>query len=253
MGFKTPRQCLVALLLCALGQPAGVHAQSSLPTPSQPASETLEYSIEWRLITAGIAKLNLVGSHITLKLESSGLVSKLYRVDDVYQTNYDPGFCVTSLELQSQEGRRKRETHVTYDRNRNKADYLERDLVKNAVVKQDQIDIPHCVYDVAGALHALRGARIDVGKSMELPVSDGKKSAAVRVEAQEREELKIKDKPVKTVRYEVFLFNGVIYPRKARLLLWLTDDARKLPVQIRVRMNFPVGTITLTLDKEEHT
>src|SRR5947209_88843 len=99
MSFKTPRQLLLALLLFAVCEPAGVHAQSPSPSTAQPASESLEYSIEWRLITAGIAKLNLAGSHITLKLESSGLVSKLYRVDDVYQSNYDPGFCVTSLEL----------------------------------------------------------------------------------------------------------------------------------------------------------
>jgi hypothetical protein len=33
--------------------------------------------------------------------------------------------------------------------------------------------------------------------------------------------------------------------------LWLTDDRRRLPVQIKVRMTFTVGTITMTLDKHE--
>jgi hypothetical protein len=33
--------------------------------------------------------------------------------------------------------------------------------------------------------------------------------------------------------------------------VWLTDDRRKLPVQIRVRMQFAIGTITLQLEKHE--
>jgi hypothetical protein len=36
------------------------------------------------------------------------------------------------------------------------------------------------------------------------------------------------------------------------MLIWLTDDARHLPVQIRIRMQLVIGTITLSLDKEQH-
>ncbi len=41
----------------------------------------------------------------------------------------------------------------------------------------------------------------------------------------------------------------MLYRRPAHLNVWLTDDARKLPVQIRVRMPITVGTITLQLVK----
>ena len=47
------------------------------------------------------------------------------------------------------------------------------------------------------------------------------------------------------------LFNGVIFRRKARLFVWVTDDARRLPVQIRVQMPLLWGTVTLRLEKEE--
>ena len=46
--------------------------------------------------------------------------------------------------------------------------------------------------------------------------------------------------------------NGVVYTRKGDVWLWLTDDARRLPVQIRLRTTFPISTVTLTLEKEEH-
>lgn len=261
LGFQPPRQLLVALLAVCLLTPSPAFQTPTQPPPPAPAgAETLRYSIEWRLITAGTANIKLEpvanpagGSQLTLKLESAGLVNKLYRVEDNYLSQYEPGLCATSLLLDAQEGRRKRDTKVTYDRTRNKADYLERDLIKNTTVKQVEIDTPHCVQDIAGALFALRRSRIDIGKSAEFPVSDGKKFAMIKVESQEREEVKVKERIYKTIRYEAFLFNNVMFVRKASLHVWLTDDARKLPVQIRIRMNFPIGTITLTLDKEEHS
>ncbi len=56
----------------------------------------------------------------------------------------------------------------------------------------------------------------------------------------------------KTMRYEANMLNGVIYSRKGRAFVWLTNDSRHLPVQIRLRMQFPIGTVTLQLAKEEH-
>ena len=55
----------------------------------------------------------------------------------------------------------------------------------------------------------------------------------------------------KTMRYEVYLFNNVLYKRPAHLNVWLSDDRRRLPVQIRVRMTFTIGTINLQLEKHE--
>jgi hypothetical protein len=72
-----------------------------------------------------------------------------------------------------------------------------------------------------------------------------------RVEAQQREQVRTPAGSFRTVRYEAFLFNNVLYSRSGRLNLWLTDDQRKVPVQIRARMQFTIGTITLQLEKEE--
>ena len=55
------------------------------------------------------------------------------------------------------------------------------------------------------------------------------------------------------VRYEAFVFNGVLFKKSAKLEIWITDDQRTLPVQLRARMPFPIGTITFQLEKEERT
>jgi hypothetical protein len=263
-GFVPPRR-LIAALVFVVTAPSGGLSQDgdggSHPALLPPKTETFYYSVEWRLINAGSAKLTVTPSgtpqypslHSQLDINSGGLVSKLYKVEDKYFGNYDYGFCAISSQMTSVEGRRRRETRITYDRTRNKAEYLERDLVKNSTVHAGEIDIPHCVHDVIGGLLAMRNLHLDPGKATDMPISDGKKSASVRIEAQEREDVKINNQVHKTIRYEAFLFNNVLYSRSARLFIWLTDDAKKTPVQIRVRMNFPIGTVTLSLDKIEQS
>ncbi len=259
-GFVSPRQLiatLAALSIAPLGGRSQDGEASRHSASSPPVSETLHYTVEWRLVTAGAVKMRITPSessavHSELDLESSGLVAKLYKLEDKYFGNYDPGFCAIDSQMIALEGKRRRESKVTYDAARNKAVYLERDLNKDSTVRAGEIDIPHCVYDLVGGLLAMRSMRIEVGKSVEIPTSDGKKFALVRVEAQEREDVRINNQVHKTVRYEAFVFNNVLYARKnARLFVWLTDDAQKTPVQIRVRMNFPIGTITASLDKIE--
>jgi len=222
-----------------------------------PAHETLSYGIEWRLIYAGNARLSLDqkmgGWESKLHIESAGLVSKLYKLDDSDQVELNDQFCTTATSLDAFERSRHRETKVTYDIARGKASYVERDLLKNAVSKTAETDIPACVNDIIGAIYKLRTMKLEPGQNVQLPLSDGKKSVTARVEVQQREQLKTKAGTFNTIRCEAFVFNGVLFARKAELMVWLTDDARRIPVQIRARLNFPVGSITLSLEKEEHS
>ena len=215
-------------------------------------TERLTFDAEWRLIHAGTVTVSTQNTHADLKMESAGMVASLFKVHDTYSADFDNGFCATSTVMDSLEGKRHHEAKATFDRTRNHATYLERDLIKDIVIHMNEVDTPNCVHEVIGALLAMRGMPLEPGRSVEVPVSDGRKSALVKIEAQEREEVKTALGAFKTVRVEAFLLNGVIYTRKGRLQLWVTDDARHLPVQIRLRMNFPVGTVTLGLVKEEH-
>jgi len=239
---------LVALGICLL--PAG--AQNT----GLPEKETFSYTIEWRLITAGRAKIQWQavpsdGAQVNLHIESAGLVSKLYRVDDNYSTSLGAGLCAQQAFMTIKEGSRDRETRITFDYANHKADYLEQDRVKNAVVLAKETEIPPCVHDVVGGLFLLRTLNLEPGQSVQLPMTDGKKSVSAKVEAQQREDVKTPAGTFKTIRYEAHLFNNVLYRRPAHLYIWLTDDRRKLPVQIRARLQFTIGTITLQMEKHE--
>ena len=232
---------------------------ASRPAFTIPAKETLTYSVEWRLIHAGNLRLEWERTtdsatpryQAKLSLESVGLVSRLFKVQDLYTSQMVGPMCAVSSQLTAREGSRHRETAVTFDYARGKASSLEKDLKKNTVAGMQEVDIPACVHDIIGALYRLRTLRLDPGQQAQVPVSDGKKSMLARGEAQEREEIRTPAGVFKTIRYEAFVFNDVLYRRKGRLFVWITDDARRLPVQIRVRMQLHIGTVTLQLDKEE--
>jgi hypothetical protein len=226
---------------------------------TSPAKETLYYSIDWRLFTAGKARVEMTatpqprpGYQVNLHLESTGIVSKLFKVEDDYSANMNSSYCAQTLQMTTHEGSRLRETRIAFDGENRKASYLERDRTRNnAIVNSDEIEIPPCVHDVIGGLFFVRTLNLEPGQSTQIPVSDGKKSVMVKVEAQAREDVKTPEGAFKTIRYEVYLFDNVLYKRSAHVNVWVSDDRRRLPVQIRVRMTFTIGTITLQLEKHE--
>ena len=95
----------------------------------------------------------------------------------------------------------------------------------------------------------LRSAKPEPGATLEWPVSDGKKLISARVDALAREKVKTPAGQFDTIKYEAFLFNGQLYRRRGRLFVWLTDDDRRLPVQLRIQLPFYIGTVTLQLEK----
>src|SRR5437763_733614 len=82
--------------------------------------EVFTYAVEWRLVRAGTAKLSWTASGSgwqgDIHLESSGLVSKLYRVDDNYIVQAEDQLCASTIYMKALEGKRSRETRVGFDR-----------------------------------------------------------------------------------------------------------------------------------------
>lgn len=205
------------------------------------------------MIRAGTVTVESANGHFKMLLESAGIVSSLFKIQDTYTAEYDEPGCAASSMMDSMEGKNHHDTRVTYDRTRNHASFLERDVAKDSIIRETGVDIPNCVLETVGAMKKLRGMKVDPGQSVQLPVSDGRRSAQVKITAEEREDVKVSGTTYHTVRYRADLLNGVVYSRKGRLLVWISDDPRRLPVQIQLRMSFPVGAVTLQLEKEEHS
>jgi hypothetical protein len=232
--------------------PAQQTMQNNFPCP-----EKLSYRVEWHAITAGSATVNMTHRQsdewqTTMDLESAGMVSRLYRVLDKYSVLTTSKFCAISAEMDAQEGKHNKYEKFTVDAARHKVSYYEQDRVKNHD-SRTELDAPSCTYDITGALEELRRLDLQPGKSMTVPVTDGKKIANVRIDAQGKENVSYQGKNVPAIRYEAFVFDNVLYKRKGRLLVWITDDSARLPVLVRMHVAFPVGTVNVQLEKQERS
>jgi len=251
--LQTMRSSLRALLVfCAGFQLSGV-AQSVRPFP---APETLSYRIEWRMVTAGQAKLQLSRVEqdwqLKLDLESAGLVSRLYRIQDIYKVTSNDKFCGVSSAFEAREGKRHVVESQQFDNARHKSTFDFHDLVKN-VQEHHDMDIAPCTHEVLGALESLRQTKVDLGKSVTIPIANGKKMAYARIEAQAKENISVDGKNYSTIRYEAFIFDNVVFRKRGSLLVWLTEDPAHVPVQMRFQMGFPIGNISLELEKEDRS
>lgn len=213
------------------------------------------YRIEWRLITAGNVSVQLSRAgagewQLNMELESAGVVTRLYKVTDKYKVITNQKFCGVKSDLDAEEGKRHKVESLSFDAPNHKVQYSDRDLLKNTS-ENKTLDVPPCTYEIAGALSSLRVLDVPLGKSTTLPITDGKKVAYSKIEAQARENVNINGKNYQTIRYEAFLFDNVLYKRKGRLFIWLTDDAAHVPVQLRIQLGFPVGTVTVELEKQQ--
>jgi hypothetical protein len=227
--------------------------QSASKSSAFPFPEKLSYRIEWRMITAGNASIQLSrdsgsGWQLNLNVQSAGLVTRLYRVEDKYKVITDQKFCGVRSDLDAAEGKRHKIESMSFDSS-HKVRYEDRDVLNNKT-ESNTIDVPPCTYEIAGALASLRTMDLPPGRSATLPITDGKRVAYAKIASQVKESVNIDGKYYAAVRYEAFLFDNVLYKRKGRLFIWLTDDAAHIPLMLQLHFGFPVGRITVELEKQ---
>src|SRR5262245_30965463 len=95
--------------------PADLKPAVEQPVVKPDPMERLTYAVEWRMIHAGSAIIEAQKSRAVLKLQSAGLVSTLFRVNDTYTVDFEDPFCATSSTMDSLEGKRHHEARVVYD------------------------------------------------------------------------------------------------------------------------------------------
>jgi hypothetical protein len=240
---------LLVLLLMAF---AAGNAQG----PHEPFSpgETLTYDVMWTVFRAGevTATLRSTGEgnrnayEVTATARAEGFVSLLFDVNNVFRATSSPQtLCSDGIIKQVNEGRRHKDTHITFDYGRKLALLDERDLNQpQAPPKHAESDIPPCVEDVVTAFYYLRRQPLEVGHNIELPVNDGSKTQRVIVEVQGREKIQTPMGTLDAMRVEPKVFNGLL-KRKGRMLIWFSADERQLP--LRIKAVIAAGPITGTL------
>jgi hypothetical protein len=149
------------------------------------------------------------------------------------------------IEKKIEEGDRKRDIKLEFDLRRKLARLEDRDSSDHTAPKLGQFSIPDCVQDILSAIYYTRTVPFAKGQSFEFPLNDGGKTIQIRVEIQAEEEIVTKLGKFQTIRVEPDLFSGHLFAGKGRMFVWFTNDARRLPVQLRAQIG--LGTIVATL------
>src|SRR6202789_3931969 len=179
VGFVHPARMRAQLL----AKPDTPAAQRTIPvlqpppaTLDYPQHETLTYSVDWRVFTTGTAVFHLdqVGNllKISATADTIGAVNMLFPVIDRFQSSFDVKTgCSTGFDKQTQEGRRKIASDLSFDYAHGKQTRNERNLVKGTAT-HSTANIPACVTDALSALFYTQSQTLTTGQTVYFPLAD---------------------------------------------------------------------------------
>jgi hypothetical protein len=211
------------------------------------------YQAEWRLWTAGTARITVEDAGATMErvtgtADSSGFVNVLYPVHDRFQSVFDRRTgCSQSVNKHTEEGFHKRETLINFNYSRKKS-ILDETNLKNSEVKHVEHDIPDCVTDVLSGIFYVGSQRLQAGDTYLFPLNDGGDTINVQAQVEAREQVKTPAGTFATVRVFHQAASGKLKSR-GQLWIWYTDDTAHTPVQMRARLFW--GTLTFKLLRTE--
>ena len=246
---------LVALLVNAQAQPerpAPLDAPKvSLPLPFK-AGEKLRYEVSFsKLIfggTVGEMQLSVANaehaakeSRLALKAEitTKGLFPKLFglKARNTYSAivgAHDLGLYESHKLIE--EGNNRREQKSVIDREAGRVTFSDRNLAdKSAEAKTKEASSPAWVQDMVSAIYFVRTRSLNAGDVITIPISDAGQVYEIEVAVEAREEVKASAGTFKAVRLNAKVFDGRFIRRSGEMLMWVSDDARRLPVRVRVK------------------
>jgi hypothetical protein len=226
--------------------------QPPVPGFGFPLRQTLTFTVDWRVFTGGIAVFHLEQADDQLKVTATadtvGAVNMLFPVVDRFQSSMDTRTgCSGGFSKQTQEGRRKVTTDLTFDYHAGKQTQTDKNLVKTTQ-KTQTASIPACVTDSLSAIFYAASQQLAVGQNFGFPLADAMRTVTVTMKVEAKEEIKTPAGTFQTIRVQPTAEEGVVKNR-GNIWIWYTDDARHMPVQIRARLFW--GTITFHLQSVE--
>jgi hypothetical protein len=248
------KRTIYQTLLCAPIFAAIALAQQfpQLPPPRPgytfPQKQTLTYSVDWRVFSAGTATVHFEdmgdNERIMATAETAGAIDLLFHASDHFQSSFDRAKgCTLEFNKQTLEGRRQINSTLKLDYTQSKSILDEKNLVTGQS-KHVESAIPGCMTDLLTGIFYASSQLMEVGHNFTLPVVDAMHNVPVTMKVEGREEIKTPLGNFKTIRVQPTADAGVVKNR-GNIWVWYTDDDRHLPVQMRARLFW--GTITFRL------
>jgi hypothetical protein len=215
------------------------------PLASTPlVTEMFDYTLSWVGMEVGSAKLQISCDDRGIKIFSQALandwVSKIYRVNNVIDSTLNSEGYPIHYTLKLNQGKQTRDREVFFDHKKG--------LIKSIDKKKNQKNIFRMTkkcYDPLSAFYELRQRDIAVGTTEVIPIFDNEKFYQAHVEILRKERIETDYGQFETIVVHPRLEAGGFFVTKADVLIWLTNDEKKIPVKVRAKI--VLGTVTAYL------
>src|SRR5262249_37611711 len=135
-----------------------------------------------------------------------------------------------------EEGSNRREQKSVIDRETGRVTFTERNLAdKKAEPKVKETTAPTWVQDMLSATYFVRTQPLNEGDVIQIPISDLGEVYHIEVIVEKREEVKVDAGKFNAIRLNAKVFDGRYIRRSGEMLLWISDDARRLPARARIK------------------
>ena len=231
---------------------AAATPKTERPVPFR-AGEVLTYDVSWSsYVTAGTATFTVkekkpsFGStayYVIAEGKPTPLLSKLYSIYYKADSLLDAYSLLPQRgSVYSDENGRKRIKTTSFNQGAKSATYE----VQTATLVKKPVSIAPFTQDALSAIYVLRAIPLKPGGSMAMPVSDSGKMYKVQVKVGSVEPVKTALGTINAVRVSPTITDMAGKPQNTRgLALWISDDARRLPVKMQAEV--AVGSFNLTL------
>ncbi len=260
-NFRFPSLLRWTLAICAvvftapnvIAEPSERPAYNNIRTVNTAfqIGERLQYAISWSgLLDAGTVVMVVKDAktpegknaiQFITTARSRGIVSTFYPVSDTVTSMVDgENLFSIAYVFDQKHGRKKKQRYLFFDQDSHKVTYVSDGTA-------GVFDVPYRVQDALSSLYYIR-TREDIkpGVPLHVDVFDTGKTWSVEIRIHGKERIKTDLGEFDTIKVSTYPKYEGVFQHKGEIIMWLTDDARKVPVLMRSKLSIGsiVGTLT---------
>ena len=210
-----------------------------MPNTAYGFGEKLTFDVGYKFITAGQAVMQIGDKAVTMNgrptydvkfdVRTTSAFDKVFKVRDRYETYIDvDGIFPWRFEQSVREGNYSRDFAANIDQRGNVAKTTE-----------GSFKVPAFIHDILSAFYYTRA--IDLrsmkkGQSFVLKNFYGKQAYDLRVRILGRERVEVPAGTFDCIVVEPLVVEGGLFKNEGRIIVYLTDDDRKIPVKVSTKV-----------------
>lgn len=215
--------------------------------------EKLEYEVGYKFLTAGKGYMRIMPDpimrrgrqcyDIRFQVQSLRSLEFLYKIKNQYRSVVDmKGLFPWEFEQRNREGKYKRDFKAEFDQYRNLA-----------ITKDSTYKVPEYVHDIISAFFYVRTLDfrdMKVGDIYKLQNFYDDSTYTLGVKYRGKETVKVDAGEFRCLVVEPMVSEGGLFKHEGSLVLYLTDDERRIPVKIATKIL--IGYVEARLVKYEN-